>query len=91
MGRETGIEPATNGLGKVDPATREPVPRIATITSDDGLCRLAVEEHVTGTRLTGDYCSDLEVDSYSNVDVSCDNREIADRMVLRTFSDGDDV
>ncbi len=36
---------------QTDPASGEKVPRSASVLSDDGLCRLQVEERINGTRL----------------------------------------
>ena len=74
-----------------DPASGEPVPRIAMVTSDDGLCRLRVEERVTGRRLTLIFCSNLEINHFGDVNVKFDNRKTSDRMNLSISSDGDDV
>jgi hypothetical protein len=51
---------------ETDPASGKPVPRTASVVSDNGLCRLQVEQRVDRTRLAGIYCDDLLIkDRYS--------------------------
>jgi hypothetical protein len=38
---------------ETDPASGQKMPRSASVLSDDGLCRLQVEERINGTRLAG--------------------------------------
>jgi len=76
---------------ETDPASGERVPRSATVLSDEGLCRLQVEERINGVKLTGIYCSGLKVDAYRDIDVKFDNRPKSDPMRIARFSNGDDV
>jgi hypothetical protein len=76
---------------ETDPASGARVPRNALVLSDDGLCRLQVEERINRDRLAGLYCSGLKVSSYNDVEVKFDNRATSDRMRLERFSNGDDV
>ena len=78
-------------LSETDPASGEKVPRHASILSDDGLCRLQVEQRMNGVRLTGVYCSGLKILTYSHIEVKFDNRSTSDRMQIQGFSNGDDV
>jgi hypothetical protein len=75
-------------LSQPDPAGGEKVPRFAGVLSDNGLCRLQVEERINGARLAGIYCSDLEIESYADIQVKFDNRSTSDPMELKGFSGG---
>jgi len=75
-------------LSQPDPASGAKVPRFAGVFSDNGLCRLQVEERINGARLAGIYCSDLKVESYTDIQVKFDNRSTSDPMELKDFSDG---
>jgi len=80
------------GIGvERDPASGEDVPRNASVVSDNGLCRLQVEERIDKTRLTGIYCEGLKLDPYQKVQVKFANRSTSDAMDIAQFSDGDDV
>jgi hypothetical protein len=59
---------------ETDPASGEEVPRYASVLSDDGLCRLQVEQRMNGTRLAGIYCSDLQISAERDIEVKFDNR-----------------
>ena len=76
---------------ETDPASGEKVPRYASVLSDDGLCRLQVEERINRTRLASIYCSGLKISSYSDIEVKFDNRSTSDTMKIQKFSNGDDV
>jgi len=76
---------------KTDPASGNKVPRNASVMSDDGLCRLQVEERLDGARLAGIYCSGLKISSYSNIEVKFGNRTTSDTMKINSFSSGDSV
>ena len=76
---------------ETDPASGEKVPRYASILSDDGLCRLHIEERINRTRLAGIYCSGFKISAYSDIEVKFDNRSRSDTMEIKKFSDGDDV
>src|SRR5262249_23754176 len=78
-------------LFETDPASGEKVPRYATILSDDGLCRLQIEERINRTRLTGIYCSGIKISAYGDIEVKFDNRLTSDTMRIERFSDCDDV
>jgi hypothetical protein len=72
---------------EVDPSSGRETPRSATITSDNGLCRLQVEERIDRTRLTGIYCPGFNQSAYNDIQVKFDNRETSDPMRLELFSD----
>ena len=76
---------------ETDPASGEKLPRYASILSDDGLCRLQVEERINRARLASIYCSGLKISPYSDIEVKFDNRSTSDRMEIQRFSNGDDV
>lgn len=76
---------------ETDPASGARVPRNAFVMSDDGLCRLQVEERINRARLAGIYCSGLKISPYGDIDVKFDNRATSDRMRLERFSNGDNV
>ncbi len=76
---------------ETDPASGEKVPRYASVLSDDGLCRLQVEERINGARLASIYCSGLKISAYSDIEVKFDNRSTSDAMKIERFSDGDNV
>ena len=74
-----------------DPASGEKVPRYASVLSDDGLCRLQVEERMSGARLTSIDCSGLKISPYSDIEVKFDNRSMSDTMDIERFSNSDTV
>lgn len=74
-----------------DPASGEKVPRYASVLSDDGLCRLQVEERMSGARLTSIDCSGLKISPYSDIEVKFDNRSMSDTMDIERFSNSDIV
>lgn len=74
-----------------DPASGEDIARRASIISNDGLCRMQVEERLNGTKLTGIYCSQFVINKYDGVEVKFDFLETSSGMPLETFSDGADV
>ena len=76
---------------ETDPASGEKVPRYASILSDDGLCRLQVEERIDRARLASIYCSGLKISPYGDMEVKFDNRATSDKMEIQRFSNGDDV
>jgi hypothetical protein len=76
---------------ETDPASGEKVPRYASVVSDSGLCRLAVEQRIDGSALAGIYCSGLKISPYKDIEVKFDNRPMSDTMGIRKFSDGDNV
>lgn len=78
-------------LSETDPASGEKVPRYAGVVSDDGLCRLQIEERINRARLAAIYCSGLKISPYHDVEVKFDNRSTSDTMRLDRFSDGDAV
>ena len=67
-----GTERAWEVLTETDPASGEKVPRYASVLSDDGLCRLQIEERIDRTRLAGIYCRGLKVSPYGNIAVKFD-------------------
>ena len=76
---------------ETDPASGEKVPRYASVVSDSGLCRLAVEQRIDGSALAGIYCSGLKISPYKDIEVRFDNRPMSDTMRIKQFSDGDNV
>ena len=78
-------------FSETDPASGVKVPRRSSVLSDDGLCRLQVEERINGARLAGIFCSGLKISPYNDIEVKFDNRSTSDKMKIEKFSDGDDV
>lgn len=76
---------------ETDPASGEKVPRYASVVSDSGLCRLAVEQRIDGSALAGIYCSGLKISPYKDIEVRFDNRPMSNTMRIKKFSDGDNV
>lgn len=76
---------------ETDPAGGQKVPRYASVRSDDGLCRLQVEERIDRSRLTAIYCSGLKVTDFVDIQVKFDDRSTSDPMKIYRFSDGDAV
>jgi len=76
---------------EADPASGAQVPRVARVLSDDGLCRLQVEQRLNATRLAGVYCPGLKVATGSDVEVKFDNRPTSDKMRLERFSNSADA
>jgi len=76
---------------ETDPASGEKVPRYASVLSDDGLCRLQVEQRMNGTKLTGIYCWGLKISAYKDIEVKFDNRSTSDTMDIQSFSNSDAV
>ena len=76
---------------ETDAASGEKVPRYASVVSDSGLCRLAVEQRIDGSALAGIYCSGLKISPYKDIEVKFDNRPMSDTMRIKKFSDGDNV
>jgi len=78
-------------LSETDPASGEKVPRYAGVLSDDGLCRLQVEQRMDGTKLTSIYCKDFKVLNHDSIEAKFDNRPTSDRMKVEEFSNGDGI
>lgn len=76
---------------QTDPASGLNVPRNASVLSDNGLCRLRVEQRIDASRLTGIYCPGIKLSTYSEIDVKFDNRTTSDKMKIEKFSDINDV
>jgi len=74
-----------------DPASGEEIPRHASILSDDGLCRLQVEERLNGVELTSINCPQLKVAAHQDIEVKFDNRPTSDTMDIQRFSNSDAV
>lgn len=72
-----------------DPASGEPVPRLARIQSNDGLCYLTLEKRINGSELAGLSCSLLNISKYKDVQVKFDNYSTSDKMDLEGYSDSD--
>jgi hypothetical protein len=77
-------------ISEKDPSTRRNGPRYAGILSETGLCRLQVEQRLTGEKLTAIYCFGLNTTSDSELYVKFDNKSTADKVELRKFSNGND-
>ena len=78
-------------MSEVDPASGENIPRSATVLSDEGLCRLQIEQRTTGVKLAGIYCPGLTISASEPIDVKFDNRSTSDRMKVGQFSNSTDV
>jgi hypothetical protein len=75
---------------EADPASGQEIPRYASVLSDDGLCRLEVEQRIDTTRLTGIYCSGLSFSVYQdNIQIKFDNRSTSRAMAIQRFSTTD--
>jgi hypothetical protein len=90
-GNATAVERPWVVLTQTDPASGEEVPRSASVLSDNGLCRLQVEQRINKTRLTGIYCLGLKVSSHDDIEVKFDNRSTSDKVRVEKFSNGEDV
>jgi len=76
---------------ETDPASGKEVPRYASVMSDDGLCRLQVNERMNRTRLTGLICSGLKISASKDIEVKFDNRSTSDLMGIQSFSNSEHV
>lgn len=76
---------------ETDPASGEKIARRASVISNDGLCRLQVEERLNGTKLTGVFCRQFRIERYKGVEVKFGYLETSNTMPLETFSNSDDV
>ena len=76
---------------EADPASGKNIPRTASVLSDNGLCRLQIEQRMTATRLAAIYCPGLKISPNDDIDVKFDNRATSDKMQITKFSNGDDV
>lgn len=47
-----------------DPASGEPIPRLARVRSNDGLCYLTLENRINGSELAGLSCSLFKISEY---------------------------
>lgn len=74
-----------------DPASGEPVPRLARIQSNDGLCYLTLEKRINGSELAGLSCSLFKISKYKDVQVKFDNYSTSDKMDLDGYNDSDGV
>lgn len=74
-----------------DPASGSRIAGRAFIQSNDGLCKLDVENRVDGTELTGLYCNGFTVNQYRDILVKFDNWAQPREMEVSTFSNSSDV
>src|SRR5262249_38851773 len=74
-----------------DPVSEAKMPRTASVLSDDGLCRLVVEQHIDARQTVGVYCPTLTLSLRRDIDVKFDDRPTSDTMRVERFSDGSDI
>ncbi len=70
-----------------DPASKTMVARFALVESNDGLCKLTVEERLNGTRLTKIVCPLIEISPYDGLEVKFDFLPTSYRLPLKSYSD----
>ena len=74
-----------------DPASGEEIARSASVSSNDGLCRLIVEKRIDGSELTGLDCPKLKIREYSDIDVKFDNFDTSNTMDIKSYTNSDSV
>ena len=78
-------------LYQSDPASEAKVARWASVESNDGLCKLTVEERLNGVRLTEINCPLIEISPYDGLEVKFDFLPTSYRLPLKNFSDSSRV
>lgn len=78
-------------LGESDPASDARFARIASITSNDGLCYLTVEKRIDGSELTGLKCSGIKISEYDDIYIKFDTHKTSKKMDIKSYSNSDDV
>ena len=86
-----GIDPVWKVSTEIDPASGSDVPRSASVMSDNGLCRLQIEQRINATRLAGLQCRGLKISPVSSIEVKFDNRPTSEEVRIEQFSNSDDV
>lgn len=77
--------------GSRDPASGKNIARIASITSDDGLCSLTVQKRINGNELTGLKCLGIKISQLDDITIKFDSYATSRDMNIKSYSNSDDV
>ena len=77
--------------GEEDPASGKMIARIATIQSNDGLCRLLIQKPLDGGELTGLDCPGIKISPWEDVQIKFDMYPVAKKMDVVSYRDGGDA
>ncbi len=77
--------------GSLDPASNKKIARMASITSNDGLCSLTVQKRIDGTRLAGLDCTGIKISKDDDIYIKFDTDDTSKKMDIKNYSDSDRV